>query len=68
VRFLIALTNYYRDDQIKNIEMGEVCGTYGGEQMYIQGFRGATRRKDATWRNYYLRLDDNIKMDLKEVV
>jgi len=48
--------------------MGEACGTYGGEQIYIQGFGGATRRKDATWRNYYHRLDDNIKMVLKEVV
>ena len=48
--------------------MGEACGTYGGEQMYIQGSGEATRIKDATWRNYYRRLDDKIKMDLKEVV
>jgi len=48
--------------------MGEACGTYGGEQTYIQGFGGATRRKDATWRNYYRKLDDNIKVDLKYCV
>jgi len=35
--------------------------TYGGEQTYIQGFGGATWRKDATWRNYYRRLEDNIE-------
>ena len=30
--------NFLLGDQIKNIEMGGVCSTYGGEDRRIQGF------------------------------
>jgi len=32
------LTKYYSGDQIKENETGETCGTYEGEEEYVQGF------------------------------
>jgi hypothetical protein len=29
-------------DQVKKIEMGRTCGTYGGDETFIQGFSGET--------------------------
>jgi hypothetical protein len=33
-----SLNKYYKGDQIKNDEMGEACGTYGGEARCVQNF------------------------------
>jgi hypothetical protein len=35
---LCILTKYYVGDQIKTIEMGRACSTYGGEERCIQDF------------------------------
>ena len=35
-------TPYYKGDEIKEDEMGGACGTYGGQDRYIQDFRGET--------------------------
>ena len=32
----------YKGDEIKEDEMGGSCGTYGGQDRYIQGFCGET--------------------------
>ena len=45
--FLVKKSNYnvilfYSGDQIEKNEMGEACGTYGGEEKCIQGFGGDT--------------------------
>jgi len=36
----MLLAKQYFGDQIEKVEMGEVCGTYGGVERYIQGFGG----------------------------
>jgi hypothetical protein len=33
---------YYKGDEIKEDEMGGACGTYGGQDRYMQVFRGET--------------------------
>jgi hypothetical protein len=35
-------------DQVKKIEMGRTCGTYGGEERCIQGFSGEAWGKETT--------------------
>jgi len=45
-------TPYYRGDEIKEDEMGGACGTYGGQDRYIQGFRGETWGKETTLKTY----------------
>jgi len=30
--------------------MGAACSTYGDEEGFIQGFGGATWRKETTWK------------------
>jgi hypothetical protein len=37
--------NVTPDDQIKNIEIGRACGTYGGEDKCIQGNGGESEGK-----------------------
>jgi hypothetical protein len=34
----VLLTKHYSGDQIKKIEMGGACGTYGEEERCMQGF------------------------------
>jgi hypothetical protein len=36
----ILLTKYFSGDQIKNIEISGVCGTYKGEKRCLQRFGG----------------------------
>jgi hypothetical protein len=33
----VLLTKYYSGGKIKKNEMGGACGTYGGQERYIQG-------------------------------
>jgi hypothetical protein len=40
----------YSGDKIKKNGMGGVCGTYGGEERFRQGFGGDILRKDTTWK------------------
>ena len=54
--FLVKKSDYnvilfYSGDQIEKNEMGEACGTYGGEEKCIQGFGGDTWGKEPTWKN-----------------
>ena len=44
------LTKYDTDDQIKKIEIGGACSTYGGEERSIQGYGGETWGKKTTWK------------------
>jgi hypothetical protein len=39
---------YYSGDQIKTIEMGGTCGTYGRQERGVQDFGGETLGKEAT--------------------
>jgi hypothetical protein len=39
---ICAPHKYYSGDQIKKIEMGGACGTYGGQERCRQGFGGET--------------------------
>ena len=41
---------YHSGDQVKKNEMGRTCGTYGGEERFIQGFSGETWGKKTTWK------------------
>jgi hypothetical protein len=38
----VLLTKYHSGDEVKKIEMGRTCGTYGGVERCIQGFSGET--------------------------
>jgi hypothetical protein len=38
----VLLTKYHSGDQVKKTEMGRTCGTYEGEERYIQSFSGET--------------------------
>ena len=38
----ILLTKYYLGDQIKENEMGRICGIYRRPEKCIQGFGGVT--------------------------
>jgi hypothetical protein len=40
--YALYSTKYYSGNQIKNIEMGGACGTYGKPKRCIQGFGGET--------------------------
>jgi len=42
--------NFLLGDQIKNVEMGGACSTYGGEDRRIQGFGGESWVKKTTWK------------------
>jgi hypothetical protein len=46
--------------------MSRTCSTYEGEEEYIQGFGGKARRKEITRKTRH-KLEDNIKMDLREI-
>jgi len=48
---ICIFTRYYSGDQIKNIEMGGACVTYGGEERRIQGFRGQIQGIEMSWKN-----------------
>jgi len=41
----VLLAKKYFGDQIKKVEMGQACGTYGGAERYIQGFGGGHVRE-----------------------
>ena len=36
--------------KIEKNEIGGVCNTYGGEEIFIQGFGGETLGKETTWK------------------
>ena len=36
--FMIVLTKYYCDDQMKRNNVDGACSTYGRQERYIQGF------------------------------
>ena len=46
--------------------MGGVCGTFEGQQRFIQGFGGETEGR-STFVRPRPRREDNIKMDIQEV-
>ena len=41
----VLLTKDYSGDYIKEGQMGRECGTYGREQIWLQGFPGELERK-----------------------
>jgi hypothetical protein len=41
---------YWGDQIIKKNEMGEACGTYGGQESRTQGFGGQTSWKETSWK------------------
>jgi hypothetical protein len=47
--WLVLLTKCYYSDQIRGYEMGQACGTYGGEQKCMYGFDGRTWGKKTTY-------------------
>ena len=60
----VPLIKYYSGDEIKKIEMGRTCGTYGGEECACcvwEGEKPTGRRLVGSPRR---RWEDNIKMDL----
>jgi hypothetical protein len=38
----VIFTKHYKDDQIKEHEMGTACGTHGKEEKFTQDFGGKT--------------------------
>ena len=48
---ICIFTKYYSGDQIKKIEMGVACGTYGGEERLIKCFGGQIQGKETAWKN-----------------
>ena len=49
---MICFFNKYDSgDQIKKIEMGGACGTYGREERRTQGFSGQIQGKETAWKN-----------------
>ena len=52
--------------QIKKHEMDGACSTYGGKEIFIQGFGGETKGKSPLGRPRR-RWEYNTKMDLQEV-
>jgi len=42
---------YHSGDQMKKNKMRRVEGTYGRQEMCIQGFDGETLGKETTWKN-----------------
>jgi hypothetical protein len=42
------LATYYSGDKMKKHEMGEICGTYGGQERPIQDFGWETWGKETT--------------------
>jgi hypothetical protein len=41
----VLLTKYYSGDQVQKNRMGKVCGTYGRQEISIQGFGGIPEGK-----------------------
>jgi len=60
----LLVTKYF-GDQIEEKEVGGACGTYGGKTGLHTEFLGENRKKETTWKPR-LRLEHNIKLDLKE--
>jgi hypothetical protein len=50
IRGATALTNLGQEDQIKENEVGETCGTHGRGEECVQGVDGKARRKETTWK------------------
>jgi len=53
----VLFAKWYKDDQIKDYEVGGPSGMYGGEEKFIQGFSGETLRYHlenlgVDWRMY----------------
>jgi hypothetical protein len=63
---LYSLTNYYLGDQIKNIEMGGACSTYGGQErgLYMV-FMGGKYEGKRPLERPRSRWKDTIKVDLQ---
>jgi hypothetical protein len=40
--WLVPFAKHYPGGEIKKNEMGGVCGTYGRQESYVQGFGGET--------------------------
>jgi hypothetical protein len=55
--YKVLLTKYHWGNQVKKTEMGRTCGTYGGEERCIQGFRRifGPKRDEVTgeWRRLH---------------
>ena len=48
---MIGTPSSYWNDKIKENEMGEVRGSYGGQESCTQGFCGETSWKETSWKN-----------------
>ena len=59
------LTKCHSGDPIKKNEMGEACGTYGGEDRCIQGFGGGNLSESARLENPGLKSRIILKRILK---
>jgi hypothetical protein len=54
------------NDEVEEDKMGRACSMHLSEGECIQGFGGKVGRKNTTRRSRR-RLEDNIKMDLREI-
>jgi hypothetical protein len=49
LHILYSSPNIIRADQVKDIQVGGICGMHGGGEECVRGFYGKARRKETTW-------------------
>jgi hypothetical protein len=62
----VLLTRYHSGDQVKKIEVGRTCGTYGERRVAYRALVGKFEGRRPLGRPRR-RWEDNIKMNLREV-
>jgi hypothetical protein len=64
--FRYSSPNTIRAIKSRRLRQGGACSTYGGEERFIEGFSGKTRRKETTWRTEALQTKVILKWILEK--
>jgi hypothetical protein len=65
--YFVLITRYYQEDQMKENEVGEACGTHARGEKRVQGFLVGKPEGKRPLERPRRRWEDGIKMDPREI-